>query len=341
MMSHTIIEIKQLTKKYGDFTAVDQLSLTIDQGEIFGLLGPNGAGKTTSILMMLGMTEPSSGTVTVAGYDATRSPLEVKKKVGYLADNVGFYDYLNGLDNLSLIGELNGLTLREAKERAKDLLVKVGLEDAMYKKTATYSRGMKQRLGLADVLIKSPEVIILDEPTLGIDPSGVRDFLALIKGLSREQGLTVLLSSHHLHQVQQVCDRVGIFVGGKLLVQGEIASLSRQLFDQGGYTTEVTVSDSSPDALGPLLERIRAMPEVLDITIDQQHILFSTTTDMTAILVRTIVLEGIDVLKVQQKEYGLDEIYQQYFESTNEKSIHHEKSFPFFRRIFFHEKKKS
>ncbi|MDD2312837.1 MAG: ABC transporter ATP-binding protein [Petrimonas sp.] len=229
-MQSSTIEISNLTRKYGNFTAVDNLTLSIDKGEIFGLLGPNGAGKSTTILMMMGLTEPTSGSVRVCGLNPVRQPIEVKKRVGYLPEDVGFYDDLTGPENLIYTARLNGISEREAEERARRLLQRVGLGEEIEKKAGKYSRGMRQRLGLADVLIKNPEVIILDEPTLGIDPSGIRDFLGLIVSLSREEGITVLFSSHHLHQVQQVCDRVGIFVKGRLLAQGDIASLARQLF---------------------------------------------------------------------------------------------------------------
>ena len=229
-MQSSTIEISNLTRKYGNFTAVDNLTLSIDKGEIFGLLGPNGAGKSTTILMMMGLTEPTSGSVRVCGLNPVRQPIEVKKRVGYLPEDVGFYDDLTGPENLIYTARLNGISEREAEERARRLLQRVGLGEEIEKKAGKYSRGMRQRLGLADVLIKNPEVIILDEPTLGIDPSGIRDFLGLIVSLSREEGITVLFSSHHLHQVQQVCDRVGIFVKGRLLAQGVIASLARQLF---------------------------------------------------------------------------------------------------------------
>jgi ABC-2 type transport system ATP-binding protein len=225
-----MIELVDLTKMYGTHAAVDHLNLTIDKGEIFGLLGPNGAGKSTTILMMLGLTEPTSGTVKVCGINSTSNPIRVKQKVGYLPEDVGFYDDRTGLENLIYTARLNSIPTKEAKEKAAHLLTRVGLADASKKKTGKYSRGMRQRLGLADVLIKNPEVIILDEPTLGIDPTGVREFLDLIVGLSKEEGITVLFSSHHLHQMQQVCDRVGLFVKGKLLAEGNIETLSQKLF---------------------------------------------------------------------------------------------------------------
>ena len=189
-MKLPIIEFTDLTKKYDQLTAVDHLNLSIYKGEIFGLLGPNGAGKSTTILMMLGLTEPDSGIAKVCSINPTTSPVEVKKKVGYLPDNVGFYDDMTGLENLVYIARLNGLALNMAKEKAMQLLERVGLVDAADKKTGKYSRGMIQRLGLADVLIKNPEIIVLDEPTLGIDPKGVKEFLDLIVQFSREASST-------------------------------------------------------------------------------------------------------------------------------------------------------
>lgn len=215
-MDKSIIELTGLTKKYGKFTAVDNLNLTVHKGEVFGFLGPNGAGKSTTILMMLGLTEPTAGTVNVCGINATRNPIEVKRKVGYLPEDVGFYEQMTGVENLCYTAQLNGLSAAVAKEKAVRLMERVGLSEQLQKKTGKYSKGMRQRLGLADVLIKNPEVIILDEPTSGIDPAGVREFISLIHHLSREDGLTVLFSSHHLEQVQQICDRAGLFNKGKL-----------------------------------------------------------------------------------------------------------------------------
>ncbi len=315
-MSSPIISLKGLTKHYGSLKAVDDLNLDVQKAEIFGLLGPNGAGKTTSILMMLGLTEPSSGTAHVCGYNATSNPIAVKKKVGYMPDNLGFYDQMSALENLVYIGRLNGLAETKVKARAIELLELLGLKDAMHKKTGTFSRGMKQRLGLADVLIKEPEVIILDEPTLGIDPAGVKDFLALIKQLSKQQGLTVLLSSHHLHQVQQVCDRVGIFVNGKLLAQGNIDTLAQSLFGTDAFVTTINLAQAVPQPW-PLEAELKQFDALKKIMIHDQEIEFTCSREFTAPLVRFLVEKGYDILGVHQKSYGLDEIYQKYFESNS------------------------
>ena len=315
-METPIIELSGLTKCYGSLKAVDALNLSIQKGEIFGLLGPNGAGKTTTILMMLGLTEPTSGMARVCSYNATSDPISVKRKVGYMPDSVGFYDSMTALENLVYIGELNGIPSSEVKERARDMMEVVGLGgDNLHKKTAAYSRGMKQRLGLADVLIKQPEVIILDEPTLGIDPSGVKDFLTLIRQLSRQQGLTVLLSSHHLHQVQQVCDRVGIFVGGKLLVEGNIDTLSKNLFAEKSYEIHVTVVEAVATPWKHEQELLQ-LEGVQKATVDGLAIDISCSRDVTPSIVRFFVEKGYDVTGVQKKEYGLDDIYQKYFENN-------------------------
>ena len=224
-MGEQVIVLTDLTKKYGNFTAVDHISLSICKGEIFGLLGPNGAGKSTTILMMLGLTEPTSGKVEICGIDSPTNPIEVKKRIGYLPEDLGFYDEMTGLENLVYTALLNGLSKREAEEKAKELMQRVGLSEQANKKTGKYSRGMRQRLGLADVLIKNPEIIILDEPTSGIDPAGIQEFIELIRNLSRVHSLTVLFSSHNLDQVQKACDRVGLFNHGKLLAQLDLEEM--------------------------------------------------------------------------------------------------------------------
>jgi ABC-2 type transport system ATP-binding protein len=307
------IELVDLTKKYGSFTAVDHLNLNIRKGEIFGLLGPNGAGKSTTILMMLGLTDPTTGSVTVCGIDSTSHPIDVKRKVGYLPEDVGFYDNRTGLENLLYTASLNRIAGNEASRRAKLLLERIGLTDAAQKKTGKYSRGMRQRLGLADVLIKNPEVIILDEPTLGIDPKGVREFLELIVGLSREEGITVLFSSHHLHQVQQVCDRVGLFVHGKLLAEGDIQTLSKQLFSNSPYVIEAGVSGNNSSASW-LTGILRPIEGITGIQLKNDIFEIECSKDVTASIAKAIVESGAALHYLNKREYGLDDIYYRYFE---------------------------
>lgn len=315
-MKNPIIQLKSLTKCYGSQKAVNNLNLDIHKGEIFGLLGPNGAGKTTTILMMLGLTDPTSGSAYVCGYNATNNPISVKRKVGYMPDSLGFYDDMTALENLMYIARLNGLTENEIKVRTAEVMEIVGLSSVMNKKTSAFSRGMKQRLGLADVLIKKPDVIILDEPTLGIDPNGVREFLTLIKRLSKEQELTVLLSSHHLHHVQQVCDRVGIFVKGELLAQGNIDTLSGNLFGKAGHVVSISFANDIPKSWS-LEQELQKKETIKQITITKNTVEFECQQLITPELVRFFVEKGYDILGVHQKDYGLDDIYQKYFEDIN------------------------
>ena len=318
-MAEKSIDIKGLTKKYGDHIAVNNLNLSIEKGEIFGLLGPNGAGKSTTILMLLGLTEVDSGSVKVCGIDSSRYPLEVKRKVGYLPEDVGFYNDYSGLQNLMYIARLNDIPEEEAKRAALEILQEVGLEDVKDSKVASYSRGMRQRLGLADVLIKNPEVIILDEPTLGLDPEGVKKFLQLIVRLSRKKGITVLFSSHHLHQIQQVCDRVGIFVKGKMLAEGKISSLAQQLFSKNSFTLEGGISSVEqyvkPSlSMKELVHKMNAIPEVAHVEFEENRFVVESNKDVSAELSRLVVQSGYGLNFLSKKEYGLDDIYYQYFQ---------------------------
>jgi ABC-2 type transport system ATP-binding protein len=235
-----IIETEGLTKKYGSQIVVNNLNLQIREGEVFGFLGPNGAGKTTTLLMFLGLTEPSSGKVRVIGFDPTRDPFRVKEKVGYLPENVGFYDDMDARQNLRFIARLNRIPDKVSAKNIDGLLEEVGLFGEARKKVGTYSKGMRQRLGIAEVLIKEPKLIFLDEPTIGLDPDGTNRMLNLIHSLSREKNITIFLSSHLLDQVQRICDRVGIMIKGNLVAVGPIQELAEKKLgiDKEHYTLE-------------------------------------------------------------------------------------------------------
>jgi ABC-2 type transport system ATP-binding protein len=235
-----VIETEGLTKKYGTQVAVNNLTLQIREGEVFGFLGPNGAGKTTTLLMFLGLTEPTSGKVRVIGFDPAREPLRVKEKVGYLPENVGFYDDMDARQNLRFIARLNRIPDRVSAEKIDELLGLVGLLEEAKKKAGTYSKGMRQRLGIAEVLIKEPKLIFLDEPTIGLDPDGTNRMLDLIRSLSREKNISIFLSSHLLDQVQRICDRVGIMIKGNLVAIGPIQELAEKKLgiDKEHYTLE-------------------------------------------------------------------------------------------------------
>ena len=240
MEQKAIIETEELTKTYNGQAAVDRLSFNVNEGEIFGFLGPNGAGKTTTLLMLLGLTEPTAGKARVLGVDPARDPVRVKGMIGYLPENMGFYRDMNAWQSLMYIAELNGLSQDAANRRIESALRTVSLLNESKKEVGAYSRGMRQRLGIAEVLVKEPKVAFLDEPTLGLDPDTANRMIELVEGLCRVKGMTVLLSSHLLHQVQKICHRVGIMINGRMVAQGQMDQLAEEKLGVGReqYTLE-------------------------------------------------------------------------------------------------------
>lgn len=241
METKTVIETEELTKIYNTQVAVDHLSFSVKQGEIFGFLGPNGAGKTTTLLMLLGLTEPSSGKVRVMDLEPIRNPIEVKRMIGYLPENMGFYRDLNARQMLKFVADLNRLPMAVAGERIEDALEEVGLTEETDKKIGAYSRGMRQRLGIAELLIKDPEIAFLDEPTLGLDPAATNRMIELIQNVSGEKKMTVILSSHFLHQAQKICNRIGIMIKGRMVAQGPMDRLAEEKLGIG--TKEYTLEE--------------------------------------------------------------------------------------------------
>ena len=307
-----IIETKGLTKKYGEKTAVDHLDLSILRGEVFGLLGPNGAGKTTTTLMLTGLTEPTEGTAFIGGLDCIRCPMEVKKIVGYMPDNVGFYGDMTGRENLRFTASLNGLPRELAEERIDALLEKTGLAYAGDQRVGTYSRGMRQRLGVADVLMKDPKVIIMDEPTLGIDPEGMRQLLELIRELARKENRTLLISSHQLYQIQQICDRVGLFVDGRLMACGTVEELAEQTREDDRYLTELQVTSGDER----LVEILKNVEGVLSVGRQGGRYIVGSRQEMGSALAQAALSSGCTLVSLRRCGNDLDEIYRRYFEKA-------------------------
>ena len=259
-MKTIVLDAKNLTKLYNHTKAVDSINLQIEEGEIFGFLGPNGAGKTTTILMALGLTEPTSGEINVFGYNSTREPLKVKKITSYLPENVGFYEDLTAQENLKYITRLNGIPGKKADAKIEEVLKNVGLQDVTQVEVGKYSKGMKQRLGMAAVLVKEPKLAILDEPTTGIDPKGVEEILELIVRMSREQNITVLLSSHLLYQVQKICTKIGIISQGRIVAQGTIEEIGKSLLkEEKKDLLEVKVANKLTPALVESIKQIEGV----------------------------------------------------------------------------------
>jgi ABC-2 type transport system ATP-binding protein len=310
-----LIVTRRLSKKYGDLIAVSNLDLDVDAGEIFGLLGQNGAGKTTTILMLLGLTEPTAGTARVVGLDPARNPLAVKRRVGYLPDNVGFYDGMTGRENLRYTARLNGLYGPTAELRMDEVLEQVGMTSRADSRVDTYSRGMLQRLGIADALLKDPSVLILDEPTTAIDPIGVAEILDLLRRLVRERGLAVLLSSHLLAQVQSVCDRVGIFAAGRLIGVGTVPELAGR-FGEDAARIEVGFEGADDAATATIVDRLGAIDGVSGVHAPTRHgepFVVDAPND-AAIGARESILataarDGLRLSSIREIPPSLDDIY--------------------------------
>jgi ABC-2 type transport system ATP-binding protein len=311
-MAETLaIETKDLTKNYGKVTVVDHLNFHVKENEVFGLLGPNGAGKTTTILMMLGLTEPASGTVRICGFDPTREPLKVKSIVGYLPESVGFYTNLTARENLEFIADLNHLSRTESKRRIDKVLEMVGLTAERNTTTNKFSKGMKQRLGIADVLIKEPRLIILDEPTSGLDPQGINQLLDVIAGLP-QMGTTVLLSSHQLYQVQRVCQSVGILSKGKMVIEGPIDVLGREAMAGGRCMIEVEIAEPKSG----LADLIRKIPGVDKVEVNGNVYNINTNEDLRPQISKAVVDNNALLVQMKLHEFSLDDIYMKYFKES-------------------------
>ena len=296
-MFESVVEIRGLTKRYpgarhsGGVTAVDHIDLTINRGEIYGFLGPNGAGKTTTLRMLVGLISPTSGAISVFGHKP--GSREALARVGALIEGPAFYPYLSGRDNLRVVARYAG-TGADAIEETLELVDLAGRGDDRF---ASYSLGMKQRLGVAAALLKDPELIVLDEPTNGLDPAGMRDMRALIKELGA-QGRTVILSSHMLGEVQQICDRVGVIDHGTMITEGTVDEL------RGGVELVIAASpiDTATATLRGMdgVRIIGAADGRLRIDADERH---------TAAINRNLVSAGVAVTEIRRVERELEDVF--------------------------------
>ena len=308
MGQQEIINTSDLTKTYNGFTAVDKLNLHVGEGEIFGFLGPNGAGKTTTILMLLGLTEPTSGKAQICGFDPTREPLKVKRITGYLPEKVGFYEDLTARENLDYTAALNGLSKKVASRKISDLLEMVGLSEMAERKVGTFSHGMKQRLGIADVMIKDPKVAFFDEPTAGIDPEGIEQVLTLINKMAKQK-VTIILSSHQLQQVQKICTRVGIMSQGHLVAEGSVDQLGRDAIGGGKFRVEVQVSKPT----SKLVKAINSIKGVNNVETSGDMLLITCDKDLRPQIARSIVDSDCLLVQMKIEQYVLDDVYMKYF----------------------------
>jgi ABC-2 type transport system ATP-binding protein len=310
MSSTPVIETKNLTRVYNhDIVAVDKLNLSINEGDIFGFLGPNGAGKTTTILMLLGLTQPNSGVARVYGFNCTREPLKVKRVTGYVPERLGFYDDLSAYYNLAYTARLNGLSDEEVRKRVPESLKEVGLTEAADRNVGQFSAGMRQRLGIADILVKEPKVAIMDEPTSGIDPKGINQLLDLVATVVKERGMTVIMCSHQLAQVQRICNRVGIMQKGKMVVEGDLNELGAQLMGGGKYRIEVKLSGVTPE----VIESINRVNGVLQVERQGEALYITCNEDLRPQVAKAIVDSGGLLVQMSVQSYALEDIYMKYF----------------------------
>ncbi len=286
-----VVTTDRLTKRYGQRTVVDGLSLRVRRGEVFGFLGPNGAGKTTTLRMLLGLVRPTSGSATVLGQPAGASVAQV----GALVEGPGLYPYLSGRDNLRVLARYAGV----GPDRIDAVLATVDLADRAGDRFSTYSLGMKQRLGIAAALLKDPSLVVLDEPTNGLDPAGISEVRTLLRRLAGE-GRTVVLSSHLLGEVEQLCDRVAVVASGRLLVEStveELRGLGRLVVDAHPVDTAVAVAGR---LLGP--DRVAVVDGALHL---------QAAPGETAAVTRALVLADVDVTGVRQEARTLEEVFLQ------------------------------
>lgn len=303
-----MIEVQGVTKDYGSFTAVRDLTFSVSPGEILGFLGPNGAGKTTTMRVLTGFFPPSEGSVRVAGHDVVSDPLAAKSKIGYLPEAPPLYPEMTVADYLDFVARIKGVTSNERSEKVKRALERSALTDARDMLVAKLSKGYRQRVGLAQALVHDPEVLILDEPTAGLDPKQINETRELIKTLGGDH--TVILSTHILPEVSVTCDRVVIINHGRLVAQGTPESLTEQ-FRQSA-TIEITVqgpADDAEDAIrgtdGVLdfVERSRESNDVISFSIDVASV------EVRRRLAEGIVKRGLGLLELHQSGMSLEDVY--------------------------------
>jgi len=302
-----MIQLEHLTKEYNSVRAVDDLNLEIPDGEIFGLLGPNGAGKSTTILMLVGLIGPSAGRCLVNGLDVARAPIKVKQQIGYMPEDVGFYATLSADENLAYFGRLYGMDPRTIVRKTDELLTLVGL-DGVNKDVGGYSKGMRQRLGLAKALLNDPAVIILDEPTANLDPQGVADYRKIITDIARE-GKTVVVSSHILEEVSRVSTSVGILSAGKLVAKGSWQDLARELSIRAG--SHITIRVETPDEM-PVFDH----PDLVSIdrNRDGHGAVIVARTDLRDTIALHMAQHGVRIRELSREGISLEETFLSYYQ---------------------------
>ena len=312
-----MIEVKNVTKKYGNFTAVDNVSFKINEGEIVGLLGPNGAGKSTTMNMITGYIEPTEGEIIINGYDISRRPKKAKTQIGYMPEGVPLYSDLTVKEFVTYMAELKSVDRKTKKERVEKIIEQTGLKDVENKLTRNLSRGYKQRVSMAGALVGEPKILILDEPTVGLDPKQITEIRALIKELGKTH--TVILSSHILSEVSQICNKVIIINKGKIVAIDTPENLEEKVEEKN--TTYVTVEDTE-DKMKTIKEKI---PEIKEIKLikenedgTKQYALDSDKdVDLRKILFNEFAKENITIFEMKNADSTLEDAFIKLIEGGN------------------------
>ena len=309
-----MIEVKNITKKYGSFTAVDNISFKIEEGEIIGLLGPNGAGKSTTMNMITGYIEPTEGEIKVEGYDISKKPKKAKAQIGYMPEGVPLYSDLTVKEFVTYMAELKKVGRKTRKEKVEKIIEQTGLKDVEKKLTRNLSRGYKQRVSMAGALVGEPKILILDEPTVGLDPKQITEIRALIKELGKTH--TIILSSHILSEVSQICNKVIIINKGKIVAIDTPENLEKKV--ESNNTTYVTVEDTE-NKIETMKEKI---PEIKDIKLikenedgTKEYVLESEKdVDLRKIVFNEFAKENITIFEMKKADTTLEDAFMKLIE---------------------------
>lgn len=297
MGNKILLEVQELTKTFGSRTVVDRLNLRIEEGDIYGFLGTNGSGKTTTIRMITGLIHPDAGVVRIGGFHLKTRFKAAISHVGAIVENPAFYTYLSAYDNLKLSANLlPGIT----RKRVEEVLEIAGLSDRAKDKVGSYSLGMKQRLGIAGALLNRPKLIILDEPTNGLDPQGMKEIKKLIVQLAAEQGTSFLISSHLLHEVEQICTKVGVIRKGRLIAEGQV----KELLASGEETVEIVTRESDKAE-----QILKTVSEIISVSRFQDGLIVQTTGDCSFKLSQLLVTSGVRIRSINHRPRTLEQFF--------------------------------
>ena len=321
-----MIQVENITKKYGSFTAVNDISFEIDEGEIVGFLGPNGAGKSTTMNMITGFIEPTKGRIIVDGYDISQKPKKAKKQIGYMPEGVPLYSDLTVKEFVTYMAELKGCDRKTKKEKVQKVLEETGLTEVQNKLTKNLSRGYKQRVSMAGALVGDPKVIILDEPTVGLDPKQVTEIRTLIKELGKTH--TVILSSHILSEVSQICNRVIIINKGKIVAIDTPENLENKVVENNSIYVTVEDPDNKMDGIKDKLENIKEIKLIAENEDKTKKYMITgeKDVDLRKNVFETFAKEGITIFEMKKVDATLEDAFMKLISDSTEKtSVNEEK----------------